>query len=58
MPDTIQVGDVVELKGGIGIEMVVETINADIARCVWFDCKENVLKHDDVYVVALRKPDE
>ncbi len=58
MPDTIQAGDIVDLKGGLGIKMVVESINSGIALCVWLDTKEGIFRHENVYVAALKKVDK
>ncbi len=58
MPDTIQAGDIVELKGDRIIEMVVEMIEGDEALCVWLDSKEDILRHDKVCVAALKKVDK
>ncbi len=55
MPDTIQAGDRVTLKGGAAPEMVVEYIEADVARCVWFDSSANEVKHEEINVKALAK---
>ncbi len=55
MPDTIQAGDRVTLKGGVAPEMVVEYLDADVARCVWFDSGKNEVKHEEINVKALSK---